>query len=306
MRRTFVGRVLSALLFVQFVGATLYARDAGVNNAVADAGGASDVWRSARGLCDEGDAVSRRVLREYGAVFLASGEVLPPPACIFSSAAEVALFQAEAQTRTADIGGARVELQTAAMRALLFACEEARAAGLSITPRDGAEAARRNYADTVRLWQSRLLPALEHWARRGRLTSTEAARLRRLPLREQVGAVLELEGRGLLCGKGFAKSILHSVAAPGASQHLSLLAFDVSEFAEARVRRILARHGWFRTVRDDAPHFTYLGLPEALLPSRGLKRFAGNGGEFWVPDENIFSRRATGRDPFSPAKPRYL
>ena len=267
-----------------FVGVTLNAAGAREENAGALAGGAPDLWRSARGLCDERDAVSRRNLREYGAVFLASGGALPPPACIFTSAAEVALFQAEVQTLTTTLGGARVELQSAAMRALLTAREEARAEGLDITPRDGAEAARRNYVDTQRLWESRLVPALGHWVRRGRLTPAEAARVRRLPLREQVGAVLELERRGLLCGKYFTKSILHSVAAPGASQHLSLLAFDVSEYADARVRRILARHGWFRTVRDDSPHFTYLGLPETLLPSRGLKRLAGRGGEFWVPD----------------------
>jgi hypothetical protein len=239
---------------------------------------------AARGLCGERDAVTRRVLTEYGAVFLAGGQVLPPPVCIFDGAAEVDAFQAEARPLAATIEGVTVELQPAAMRALLAAHEEANASGLSITPRDGAESARRDYADTVRLWNSRLLPALEHWTREGRLTVEEAGRLRTLPVRAQVGAVLELEREGIFFSKDFAKSILYSAAAPGASQHLSLLAFDVSEYADERVRVILARHGWFRTVRNDHPHFTYLGLPERLLPSRGLKKIADGGGEFWVPN----------------------
>ena len=241
--------------------------------------------------CDDGDAVSQRILSEYGAVFVAE-DVLPPPVCIFKSAEEVALFQAGARRLSAHVGGAEIELQAAAMRSLLCARAEARAEGLDITPRDGAEAARRDYADTVRIWESRLLPALEHWRRVGRLTVEEVVRVRRLPVREQVEAVLELESRGHFFSKGYTKSILHSAAAPGASQHLSMLAFDAVEYADARVRRILARHGWHRTVRGDAPHFTYLGLSEEQLPSRDLKRVATAEGEFWVPNFNGRQRQS--------------
>jgi hypothetical protein len=236
--------------------------------------------------CDAGDAVSLRLLTEYGAVFVAGEGVLPPPVCAFSNSEEVATFQTRARALAADFGGVSVELQPAAMRALLAARAEALAAGLDITPRDGTEAARRDYADTVRLWDSRLLPALEYWKRQGRLTEEEAGRVKALPAREQVGAVLELERRGVFFSKDFSKSILHSVAAPGASQHLSMLAFDVSEYADARVRAVLARHGWFRTVQGDLPHFTYLGLREERLPSRGLKKMTTAYGEFWVP--NVF------------------
>jgi hypothetical protein len=264
--------------------------DEALEGALARRGAAS------RGPCGEKDAVSRRVLTEYGAVFLAGGQVLPPPVCIFEGAAEVAAFQVEARPVAATIDGVTIELQPAAMRALLAAQAEAFAEGLSITPRDGAEAARRDYADTVRLWNSRLLPALEHWTREGRLTAGEAERLRTLPVREQVGAVLELERDGIFFSKDFSKSILYSAAAPGASQHLSLLAFDVSEYADERVRGILARHGWFRTVRNDHPHFTYLGFPERLLPSHGLKKIADAGGEFWVPNvaESLEQRQLAG------------
>ncbi|HEY9285670.1 MAG TPA: hypothetical protein VIP46_19630, partial [Pyrinomonadaceae bacterium] len=158
--------------------------------------------------------------------------------------------------------------------------------GLDITPRDGREAARRSFADTLRLWNSRLLPALEHWGRQGRLTPQDIERLRALPVREQIGAVLELERQGIFFSRDFTKSILYSVAAPGASQHLSLLAFDVNEYADEEVRMILSRHGWFRTVRGDSPHFTYLGLPESQLPAHGLRKISsGGGGDFWVPNK---------------------
>jgi hypothetical protein len=63
-----------------------------------------------------------------------------------------------------------------------------------------------------------------------------------------------------------------------------MLALDVNEFLEPRVREILAQHGWFQTVLSDLPHFTFLGLPEAELPQRGLKRVDVDGQAFWIPD----------------------
>src|ERR1043165_4449182 len=148
-------------------------------------------------LCDETDAVQRRVLREYGAVFIAGTSVAAPPVCVFTNAAEVALFQGRVEVARAEFGGATIELQAGAMRALLAARAEARAQGLDITPRDGAEAARRDYEDTVRLWDSRFLPALEHWRVRGAITETDAERLASLGVTKQVAAVLELEARGV-------------------------------------------------------------------------------------------------------------
>jgi hypothetical protein len=239
---------------------------------------------AARVACDGRDPVARRILNEYGAVFFASGGATPPPVCIFNGAEEVESFQRAATVSAQEMGGVLIELQPAAMRALLAARAEAQVEGLDITPRDGSESARRGYADTVRLWNSRLLPALEYWRAQGRLTVEEAARIRQLPVREQVGAVLELERGGVYFSKDFSKSILYSVAAPGASQHLSLLAFDAAEYTDQRVRQVLARHGWFRTVRSDCPHFTYHGLSESRLPAHGLKKLETRDGEFWVPN----------------------
>jgi hypothetical protein len=234
-------------------------------------------------FCPAGDTLTRRVLEEYGSMFVAEGVALPE-ACVFESEESVERFQRAAGWRAEVLDGTTVELQPAAMEALVAALEEAAYAGLRVTPRGGSEAGRRSFADSLRLWRSRCDPALDHWCAQGRLDGAEAERLRGLPLREQAQAVLELESGGLFFSKWFDKSILQSVAAPGASQHLAMLAFDVAEFQDARVGALLARHGWFQTVLSDLPHFTYLGLAERDLPSRGLRRVDSGGQTFWVPD----------------------
>jgi len=235
-------------------------------------------------LCPPGDDVACRVLHDYGAMFVGATNILPPPLCVFTSEEQVTQFQSAAGWTSAEFGDDVIELQPAAMAALLNARDAARAEGLDITPRDGAEAARRNYADTVRLWNSRFLPALVHWTGLGRLTEETAERLRALPVSTQVFEVLELEKDGIFFSKDLSKSVLYSIAAPGTSQHIAMLAFDANEFLDARVREILARHGWFQTVLSDLPHFTYLGLPEEELPDHGLKPVEVNGQKFWIPD----------------------
>jgi len=237
-------------------------------------------------VCDLRDVIARRLLAEYGAMFLATERVLVPPCCVFQGEEEVARFQQQAGVHEAALGAQLVELQPAAMEALLAACDEAARVGLTVTPRGGAEAARRSYADTLRLWDSRFQPALEHWTTLGELAGEEAARLRSLAPARQMAEVLTLEEQELFFSKDFSKSILYSVAAPGASQHLSLLAFDVAEFQEPAVRAALKRHGWHQTVRSDLPHFTFLGIREKELPDIGLKPIAAHGQQFWIPNVN--------------------
>jgi hypothetical protein len=237
------------------------------------------------GFCSRRDAVARRVLEEYGAMFVASRRVRVPPVCVFSSEQEVLRFQEEATPQAEPFGEVIIELQPAAMQALVEAREEARGAGLDVTPRGGAEAGRRSFNDSLRLWNSRVAPALEHWRNEGRLLTEQCERLRCLSLYEQIAEVLKLETEGILFSKDFSKTILQSVAAPGSSQHLAMLAFDAFEYDDEHVRRILARHGWFQTVRSDLPHFTFLGLEEGELPERGLRRHVeANGQIFWTPD----------------------
>ena len=148
----------------------------------------------------------------------------------------------------------------------------------------GPDAASRSYNDTVELWRSRVEPALDHWLAKGRISRETAIRIRQMSPFDQVHEVLTLEDEGIFFAKDLSKSILYSVAPPGASQHLAMLAFDVREFDEPVVRDTLAEHGWFQTVTSDLPHFTYLGLSKEELPSRGLKEVENAGRTFWVPD----------------------
>ncbi len=94
-------------------------------------------------ICPPTDSVSRRILEEYGAIFIATRKVKTPPVCIFTSEAQVAKFQDEADYITEMVSYADIELQPEAMKQLLKARAEALKEGLDITPRDGAEAARR-------------------------------------------------------------------------------------------------------------------------------------------------------------------
>jgi len=235
-------------------------------------------------ICPPANPVSRRILEEYGAIFLATRKVLPPPVCIFTSEEQVTKFQDEAGFEAELIGFDEVELQPEALKQLHKAREEARKEGLDITSRDGAEGARRNYQDSVRLWNSRFEPALDYWLSQGRLTAEQVARLRSLPLAQQIAEVLELEKTGIYFSKDLSKSILYSIAAPGTSQHIAMLAFDVNEFENPRIREIMAKHGWFQTVLSDLPHFTFLGLKEKDLPKHGLRSLEINGQVFWIPN----------------------
>ena len=236
-------------------------------------------------ICPPSDPVARRILEEYGAIFVADKKkVTLPPVCIFTNEEQVTKFQDEAGFEAEFMSYDEVELQPEALKHLNKAREEARKEGLDITPRDGAEAGRRNYEDSVRLWNSRFEPALEYWLSQGRLTKEEVERLKSLPLSQQVAEVLELEKTGIYFSKDLSKSILYSIAAPGTSQHIAMLAFDVNEFENPRVREIMAKHGWFQTVLSDLPHFTFLGLKEKDLPKHGLRSLEINGQVFWIPN----------------------
>jgi D-alanyl-D-alanine carboxypeptidase len=227
--------------------------------------------------------VGRRLLKEYGSVFVARGGTTPPKTVIFKNEQEVAAFQSSLQKSSEQIGSYNLELQTAAMNALKEAINEAKQNNLNITPR-GADSARRSYNETVELWASRVNPGLVHWVSKGKLQQTEADRIKSLSPFEQVPEIFKLEAQGIFFAKDLSKSIIYSVAPPGTSQHLSMLALDVSENDNEKVREILARHGWHQTVQSDLPHFTFLGAKESDLEKLGLKKVSDGGRTFWLPN----------------------
>jgi hypothetical protein len=228
------------------------------------------------------DEVGKRMLREYGAMFVAKG-VTPPKVVIFKNESEVSAFQAGLQKATENIGGITIELQASAMSALKKAIEEARSKNLSITP-NNADSARRTYQQTVTNWKSRVEPGLRYWVSKGKLSPSEAGRIRSLSPSGQVPEIFRLESQGMFFSKDLSKTIIYSVAPPGASQHISMLALDVKEHDNVRVREILAKYGWFQTVVSDLPHFTYLGVTESELSGLGLKKVSDGGRTFWIPN----------------------
>ena len=229
------------------------------------------------------DAVGRRLMQEYGAVFVARGGAVAPKTVIFRNEKEVAKFQASLSIKKNQISGFEIELQTAAMEILENTVAEAESCYLSITPR-GTDSARRSYTETVSLWASRVNPGLTHWFNEGKLSETEGAKIQRLSPFEQVSEILELEANGLFFSKDLSKSIVYSVAPPGSSQHLSMLALDINEHDNPLVRNILCAHDWFQTVVSDLPHFTFLGVSEIQLPDLGLKQILSGNRIFWIPD----------------------
>ena len=229
------------------------------------------------------DPVAARVFSEYGSVLAASG-IVRPDRCIYEDEKDVAAMQIRVKPVSAEIRGTVIELQKPAMLALLKAQAEAAEINRRITPLDGAIAGKRTFSDTVRLWNSRFLPALDHWVRRGRISAEDAESCRAASFAEQVRKVIQWEEQKIYFNTSMSRSIFSSVAPPGTSQHLFLLAFDVAEYSDPSVVSILNRNGWFQTVTSDQPHFTYLGLPVSELPKRGLKSAYRNGTAYWIPN----------------------
>ncbi|HMS39450.1 MAG TPA: hypothetical protein PKE69_04435, partial [Pyrinomonadaceae bacterium] len=148
----------------------------------------------------------------------------------------------------------------------------------------GEDSAKRTYQQTVDIWKKRVEPGLAHWVKKGKVSQSEATRIKSLSIYDQITEILKLEEKGIYFATSLDKSIMFSGAPPGTSQHLAMLAFDCKEFGNAKVREILAKHGWFQTVVSDEPHFTFLGVKESELPSLGLKKQMNGGKPFWVPD----------------------
>ena len=252
-------------------------------NTVAATGAAKNKKKAESVCAHESDQLARRVFADYGSMFVAAESVQLPSTCIFREAEAVEEYQDKLDIDSHRFGAVEIELQRPALEALKKAVVEAAKLGLTISPLDGRVAGRRGYEDTVRIWNSRFHRALNHWSSRGKIRSEDAERARTAPVIEQTRLVINWEKDGLYFSTNFSKSIFYSVAPPGTSQHLSLLAFDVVEAGDPAIRRILNKNGWYQTIRSDQPHFTFLGVPEDQLPSRGLQKVLHNGNVYLVP-----------------------
>lgn len=229
------------------------------------------------------NVVARRVFKDYGAMFVADKSVKFPSKCVFQSDEDVLAFQNTVKSTTKLINGTSVILQEEAMKAFEAARAQAGKEGVNISVR-GASSSKRSYADTARIWKSRFDPALKYWIGKGKISPADAEKARNKPTIEQVERVMEWERDKIWFSTRFNYSIFSSVAAPGTSQHLSMIALDVEQFANKDAKAILNRHGWFQTIIDDLPHFTYLGHAESELPKYGLRPETRDGVKFWIPN----------------------
>src|SRR5262249_7296810 len=75
------------------------------------------------------DDVGKRLLKEYGSVFMARGGAVPPNVVVFRDDNAVSTFQANLARSTDTVGGISIELQAAAMKALKEAVAEATQSG---------------------------------------------------------------------------------------------------------------------------------------------------------------------------------
>jgi hypothetical protein len=254
-----------------------------------DTSRSADSQKPFENICPIGkSAVARRLLVEYGSMFIVD-KVVAPPACIFANQADVDNFQSKLNTQAVVIDGTLIVLQKAAAESLIAVLSQAQSGHLRIRPLDGRIAGGRTYEDTLRLWNSRLLPALRAWTAQGRIDPDESKRIAKLPIEEQIDQVIKWENSGLFFGPGRAKSIFSSVAPPGASQHLSLFALDIAPPITPSIRWLMNAHGWFQTVKGDEPHFTFLGAAERDLPGRGVKAVLYNGTQYWIPNVSFGS-----------------
>jgi hypothetical protein len=236
-------------------------------------------------FCDiESSVFANRVLREYGAIFVAAENVTLPDTCIFSSDEAARKFQSGLRAKSGLVGGVLITLQSSAMDSLLAVVQEATQLNIKVMPLDGSIAASRTYADSVNIWESRFDPALKAWAARGNISTDDANAVMTFALEKRIEKVIEWESHGMLFGTGRRTSIFSSTAPPGTSQHLLLLAFDVARQPSALLIALFNSHGWFQTVKGDPQHFTYLGLLTPELPKRGLKQVDYGGTIYWLPD----------------------
>ncbi len=81
--------------------------------------------------------------------------------------------------------------------------------------------------------------------------------------------------------QGQETKILGLVAPPGASQHLWGLAIDLN-ISNQKQRKALNQHGWFQTVENDLPHWTYINFPEENLSLFGFKKKVVRGITYWT------------------------
>nr|WP_238993706.1 D-alanyl-D-alanine carboxypeptidase family protein [Calothrix sp. PCC 6303] len=183
------------------------------------------------------------LLRQYGSPFINSNnQVNLPGKVIFSNAQETQAFQSTLIKGKVNSGNACV-LQKSAADAFNAANQQVR---IPLKSGNGGGDCTRTYQTTLRFWRKYANDRTLELVRQGKETR-----------------------------------ILAVVAPPGSSQHLWGLAIDLRVSKQSQ-RRALNEHGWFQTVENDTPHWTYVGVAEAKLPEFGLRKKLVRGVTYWL------------------------
>jgi D-alanyl-D-alanine dipeptidase len=183
------------------------------------------------------------LLRAYGAVFANQDpEIKLPPKVFLANEQETKEFQ-NTLTIGAVTGTSNCTLQKVAADALNKAKSQTR---FSLKSGYGASDCTRSFATNLKFWRKYANNQTLERVRQGKETS-----------------------------------ILGIVAPPGASQHLWGLAVDLSVSNQVQ-RKALNQNGWFQTVENDLPHWTYVGLPEENLSKFGFKNKVSRGITYWL------------------------
>lgn len=233
--------------------------------------------------CDyENDEVQKRILFEYGAVYV-SKEAILPEKCRLLNQNEVVNFASKfkkQENKLTELGN--FYLQPKAKESLLTVFSEV--GGYILVARNWngttthSESLKRDLNDD---WAQRTFFQTKcNWLGLGKEKDLKACK------RAALG-VIRADNINIK-----SKPKMLSVAIPGASQHHLGLAIDVNDktggngliCGDACVEA-LEKNGWFRTVRYDRFHYTYLGYKKNELQSLGLKQVkCRDTFTYWVPN----------------------
>ncbi|WP_341531113.1 M15 family metallopeptidase [Nostoc sp. UHCC 0302] len=194
------------------------------------------------GIVPKPDTFEYILLRTYGAVFVnPDTEIKLPAKDIFANEQETQEFQATLTMSHVD-GTNDCYLQKAAAEALNKARSLQK---IPLKSGYGTGDCTRTFATNLRFWQKYANNQILARVQQGKETK-----------------------------------ILGLVAPPGTSQHLWGLAIDL-RVTNQQQRQVLNQHGWFQTVENDIPHWTYVGLTEENLHLYGLKNQVVRGITYW-------------------------
>ena len=194
-------------------------------------------------IVPEPNSFEHILLRSYGAAYVNNQPGIKlPQKLVFANEKETKEFQAT--LIMGKVNGTRnCYLQKPAADALNKARARIR---IPLMSRNGHINCTRSFATTVRLWRKYTNDRTLEQVRQGKETR-----------------------------------ILGVVAPPGTSQHLWGLAVDLRVTNKAQ-KKILNQNGWYRTVKNDTPHWTYVGYSPEELAVLGFKNKIIRGTKYWL------------------------